>query len=145
MKRSTLRPALSLLTAPALHAHAQHLPDPNTDAARASFAAASKSMDEGRYEEAAAASREALRLWPDTAGAPANLGVVLNTPGRFGEAAASFRHALKLRPDYPEAYFHLGYSYLKQQQYEEACGAGLEAVRLDPSNTQAHCNLGVAL
>jgi tetratricopeptide (TPR) repeat protein len=57
----------------------------------------------GRYEDAAAAFREAIRLEPELAGAHNNLGCALAALGRFEEAGAAFREAVRLRPDYAEA------------------------------------------
>jgi len=57
----------------------------------------------GRYEEAVAAYRAAVRVEPGDYGAWNNLGCALNDLGRTDEAAAAFEETLRLKPDHPTA------------------------------------------
>ena len=57
----------------------------------------------GRFEEAVAAYREAIRAAPGDFGAWNNLGCALSDLGRTDEAAAAFEETLRLKPDHPTA------------------------------------------
>jgi tetratricopeptide (TPR) repeat protein len=57
----------------------------------------------GRYEEAAAAYREAVAAEPGDYGAWNNLGCALSDLGRADEAAKAFEETLRLKPDHPTA------------------------------------------
>ena len=62
----------------------------------------------GRYEEAVASCREALRIKPDYAEAHSNLGVMLAALGRLDEAAGALRRALELNPALVDTRLNLG-------------------------------------
>ncbi len=98
---------------------------------------------QGRYQEAEAALREALRLKPDYARAHANLGAALNRQGRHKEAEAACREAIHLKPDLSAAHNNLGNALIGQRRYKEAEAACREAIRLKPDGP--YNNLGAAL
>src|SRR5262249_19658895 len=76
--------------------------------------------DCGRYEEAEAAYREALRLRPDDPEAHYNLGAALSRQGRDKEAQAAYREALRLRLHYPQAHCNLGHALCEQGRFLDA-------------------------
>ena len=98
----------------------------------------------GRYQEAADACKEALRLKPDLAEAWNTLGAAYSDQGRYQEAVDAYKEALRLKPDYAEAWNNLGNAYSDQGRYQEAIQAYKEALRLKPDNAKAWYNLGAA-
>jgi S1-C subfamily serine protease len=54
---------------------------------------------EGRYQEAIASYKEAIRIKPDVTNARFNLGVAYRKSGQLREAIASFKEALKIDPN----------------------------------------------
>jgi tetratricopeptide (TPR) repeat protein len=76
-------------------------------------------FDVGRWEEAAASVRTALRLQPDLPDALYDLGDILYRLGRSAEAQRSYRAALCLRPEHPELHMSLGVTLLLAGQFEE--------------------------
>jgi protein O-GlcNAc transferase len=99
----------------------------------------------GRFAEAAAAYRRALRLDPGSAGTCCNLAVALQALGQLDEAATAYAKALALNPG--SAPVHNQYGTLLQQQgkLDEAVASYREALRLKPSFADAYYNLGTAL
>jgi Flp pilus assembly protein TadD len=100
---------------------------------------------QGRYKEAEAEFRQALRLRPDYPEAHLNLGIALNDLSRYKEAEAECRQALRLRPDYPEAHLNLGNALNDQGRYKEAEAECREALRLRPDFPEARRNLAFTL
>jgi WD40 repeat protein/Tfp pilus assembly protein PilF len=97
---------------------------------------------QGRYPEAEAEYREALRLKPDSAEIHSNLGDVLCRLNRHPEAEAEHREALRLDPNLPEAYCNRGLSLRDQGRFAEALtelrrGHELGAKRTDWRNPSA--------
>jgi tetratricopeptide (TPR) repeat protein len=74
----------------------------------------------GRYEEAEASFREAIRLRPDHANAYHSLGNALVRQKKRKEAAAAYRKASELWPDLPHPYFGLGTQLHVKGQLDEA-------------------------
>lgn len=77
----------------------------------------------GRYADAEAAYREALRVDPDHASAfetHANLGSALLQMHRLSEARACYSRALELKPDYPRGVAGIASVLEKQGKFEEA-------------------------
>jgi protein O-GlcNAc transferase len=99
----------------------------------------------GRYDEAAASCRRALKLVPDFAEAHSNLGNALKGLGELAAAAASYRSAVKHKPDFAIAYSNLGNVLKELGQFEEAVSICRRAVELNPDFADAHVNLGNAL
>jgi Tfp pilus assembly protein PilF len=99
----------------------------------------------GRFDEAAASYREALRLDPDQVVALSNLAAVLAQQGQLAEAEASLRRALELRPDHAEAWSNLGNVLRVLGRIDEAIACYRAAVRVDPDHVRALYNLGTAL
>jgi len=99
----------------------------------------------GRYAEAEAASREAIRLDPNLAVAHNNLGLVLAATKRVAEAESAYRTAIRLNRSMSATHNNLGSLLWQLKRYPEAEAALREAIRLDPGLAQAHNNLGNVL
>lgn len=87
---------------------------------------------QGRFEEAAAQYREALRLNPGLWKAHNYLGSDLAALGRFDEAAGHYREAVRLNPGYAEAHYNLSLILAGQGKREEAVRHRLRALELKP-------------
>jgi superkiller protein 3 len=125
--------------------------------------------------QSAAASRESVRLQPDSAEAHTNLGIALLMQGQLDEAIAEFRAVQRLLPDNilmwegsgvrrvnggfrtgfvrrdrPDTLLsilsdRLGNALRDQGKLDEAILAYREATRLMPHNPKAYCDLGGTL
>jgi predicted O-linked N-acetylglucosamine transferase (SPINDLY family) len=98
--------------------------------------------DQGRYEEALPAAREAVRLRPDLAETHTNLGAILAAQGHDDEAGACYRKSLSLKPGQAEAHNNLGALLAGQGKLEEAAACYRYALYLRPDYAEAHSNLG---
>ncbi len=99
----------------------------------------------GRWDEAVAEYRTAIRLQPDDAGAHNNLGNALADQGKLDEAVAAYRTAIRLQPDDAGAHHNLGTALEGQGKVDEAVAEFRTAIRLQPDLAEAHSNLGTAL
>jgi len=99
-------------------------------------------IEQGRFEEAVQAFREAIRLKPNFAKTHVQLGNVLAAQGKLAEAEQAFRWAIQLRPDLPEPHNNLGNLLGSQGRSAEAEREYREALQLDPGYAEAHNNLG---
>jgi len=99
-------------------------------------------IEQGRFEEAVQAFREAIRLKPNFARTYVQLGNALGAQEKLGEAEQAFRQGIALRPDLPEPHNNLGNLLGSQGRSVEAEGEYREALRLDPGYAEAHNNLG---
>ena len=77
----------------------------------------------GRYGEAEAAYREALRLAPDDVPARLGLGLCLRRQRRPGDAVEVLREAVRLQPGSASAQAELGGAFFEQAEYTAAAGA----------------------
>lgn len=100
---------------------------------------------DGRFPQAEAAYREAVRLDPGYAEAWSNLGLVLQAQRRLADAESCQQQALRLAPDYPEAHNNLGLAQYEQGRVAEAENSFRGALRLRPGYANAMTNLGTAL
>ena len=100
----------------------------------------------GRFAEAAASYRQALRIQPDYIAAIFDLAATLQELGADDEAIAHYERALALDPRHVAAYNNLGNLLRGRNRWPEAercfspCGW-----RLAPNDAGVHCNLGVLL
>lgn len=99
----------------------------------------------GRYDEAAAAYREALALEPENATALRSLGFTLQEAGRLEEAAEALREMVRVYPQHALGRLELSTVLLEKGDLEEAVASFRVALEQDPDFEQAHTNLGVAL
>ncbi len=101
--------------------------------------------DEGKFEQASAELREALRLRPHYFEATYDLGVLLDRRGETDAAVAYLREAGKLRPKDAMVHLSLGGALVHQGHVDEAVGLYREGIQLQPNFPNLHFNLGVAL
>ena len=99
----------------------------------------------GRFCEAEACFRRALKLKPDFAKGHSDLAVALINQGRFVEAEASFRHALELSPDFAEGHGNLGSILRDFGRLEEAAACFRRALEIKPDFAEGYINLGHTL
>jgi eukaryotic-like serine/threonine-protein kinase len=85
---------------------------------------------QGRYKEAEAAYREAIRLRPDYAEAHCNLGYVLRAQGRFAESLTAYRRGHELGTKTP-GWRYPSADWVRQAERRVALDAKLPAVLRD--------------
>jgi tetratricopeptide (TPR) repeat protein len=91
-------------------------------------------LTRGRYEEALAESRTALRMDRNRDDAHDNAGEALLRLGKIDSAEAEFRTAIWLRPEEPEYHFDLARALAGENRLAEAATEAREAQRLDPAD-----------
>lgn len=100
---------------------------------------------QGRYELAAHALRQALKVDPENPEVHHRLGHALLAQGERKRALREFRKAVELKADFPEALNSLAVALLERGRVGEALNHLERAVQLAPTFWQAHLNLGNAL
>lgn len=96
----------------------------------------------GRFDEAAAMLRAAIRQDPRAADVHSNLGNVLAASGDRAGAAASYRSAIAIKPDHAEAHNNLATALLMQGEATAAATHYHQALAFRPDYVEAHVNLG---
>jgi tetratricopeptide (TPR) repeat protein len=109
------------------------------------FLRGNKLYEEKKYEEAAAAFQDAIKLSGINWGYHLNLGLAYKKLERRGEALASFRKAVELNPESYSANKEMGEATAKEGAFEEAKAFYRKAVALSPDDPDAHFNLGACL
>lgn len=99
----------------------------------------------GRFEDAEAAFREAIRLSPGFVPASVNLSDLYRARGDEGRADQVLREAIAISPDDGAARYGLGLSLVRQKRLTEAIVELRHAWRLTPSVARYGYVLGVAL
>ncbi|MBT3508224.1 MAG: tetratricopeptide repeat protein [Nitrospina sp.] len=99
---------------------------------------------QGKYHEAIASYKEAIRIKPDYVDAHYNLGSAYIKADQHKDAVASFKQAIRIKPDYAVAHNSLGWIYAHLGQYKESIASYEEAVRIKPDYALAHHALGKA-
>ncbi|HEY3948153.1 tetratricopeptide repeat protein [Phenylobacterium sp.] len=99
----------------------------------------------GRYAEAEAATRQALKLEPGNLGALSNLGAMLRVQRRAAEALATFEQGLAIAPD--SAALRVNHANLLNdlQRWGEALASAEAACAAAPADGAAHAARGQAL
>jgi tetratricopeptide (TPR) repeat protein len=100
---------------------------------------------EGKWDEAIASFREAVRLRPGYADALNNLGNVLFFQKKFDEAVACYEEVVRVAPDHAGAYSNLGEVVRQQGRLKDAVTYCERSVRLRPDFAQGRVHLGLAL
>jgi serine/threonine protein kinase/Flp pilus assembly protein TadD len=93
--------------------------------------------NQGRYQEAEAEYREAVRLNPHFAGTRNNLGIILFRQGRYQEAEAEYRAAVRLKPNDPVLLVNRGNALACLGQWEKASAEFLKATACRPLHAGA--------
>jgi tetratricopeptide (TPR) repeat protein len=101
--------------------------------------------NEGRYDEAVRAFREAARLDPLDETTYTSLGQSLARQGKLSEALAALRRALEIGPQYAKAHRMLGTVFAMMGETDQAIDALRQAAELDPRDPRTHYNLANAL
>jgi len=109
------------------------------------FAQAIALHNAGEFQAAEAFYRALMKLAPEQAGIPYNLGALLQRQGRSEEAAEAFKLSLSIRPLNADAHNNLGVALQSLGRDEEAIAAFHQALALKPDSAEAHRNLGIGL
>jgi tetratricopeptide (TPR) repeat protein len=96
----------------------------------------------GRWEEALAEAREALKLDPVSIAAESNLSVLYYYAGRYDEALESCRKALVMEPALPRPHEDLGRILLEKGAFSEAVAALEKSVSLSGRELRFLASLG---
>jgi predicted O-linked N-acetylglucosamine transferase (SPINDLY family) len=99
----------------------------------------------GRFADAEASCRQALRLQPGDADTCRKLGAALAAQDRLDDAAGAYQEALRLRPSFAEVHNDLGIVRRRQGRFVEAADSYRCALQLQPHLADAHNNLGNVL
>ena len=110
--------------------------DPNDERAHAGLG--NIYLDQGRYNEATTAYREALKVKADYIPAYQPLAYSLARLNRFPEAIDTLNQALQYDPNNVEIYNNLAFAYVHAGRYEEAMKAGQQAITLMGQTGQAY-------
>jgi serine/threonine-protein kinase len=116
---------------------------PDTGAALAEYANALRSA--GRFDEAVAAAREAVRLAPGLWWAQYNLGWALLGQRDWARSAAAYREAVRLKPDDHIAHRELGQALSGLGDLDAAIGCIVESLRIRPGYAPSLNDLLAAL
>jgi tetratricopeptide (TPR) repeat protein/post-segregation antitoxin (ccd killing protein) len=100
---------------------------------------------QGRFDEAAAWFRDAIRVHPHAPAAHNNLANILSFQGRFADAVASYRTALALLPNDAATLNNLGNALRQMGENAEAIQYCRRSLALQPDFCEAHSNLSLAL
>jgi tetratricopeptide (TPR) repeat protein len=100
---------------------------------------------QGRFPEALAEYREAVRIAPDNLQAQYNIGNLLDKMGRPEEARPELVKAVQLDPKSAASRDALGAVLVELGRFQEAMDQFTEATRLDPGHAGAHFDMGKAL
>ncbi len=98
----------------------------------------------GRYEEAAKAYQQAVKIKPDYAEAYYNLGVSLDDAGRYEDAIEAYKQAVRIDNNHIEAYYNLGVSLENMGRFDDAIEAYKQVVDIYPNHIDAHYNLSLS-
>jgi tetratricopeptide (TPR) repeat protein len=100
---------------------------------------------QGRFDEALAEYREALRLEPRSYQIHNSYGNLLGKMGRPDEALAEYREAIRLNPKIPFLHSNLGAELAGLGRFDEAMNAFTNAAQLDPVSPWPHFQMARGL
>jgi len=101
-------------------------------------------INQGRYEEAIEACKQAILLNSDYAEAYIELSYSLNKLGRFQQTIDFLEDKIKPKVDYCFAYSNLGEAYFNLKQYKNAVNSLNQAIQLKNDIAIAHYYLGMS-
>jgi tetratricopeptide (TPR) repeat protein len=110
-----------------------------------SFLRGLKLYGEKKYEEAAAAYEEAIKLGQIKWGYYLKLGLSYKKMGKKEEAKAAFQKAVELNPESYSAHKELGEVLADTDRFEEAKKYYEKAAEISPDDPDASFNLGICL
>ena len=96
-------------------------------------------------DDAIAAHRQAILLYPNYSDGHANLGNALKENDQLDDAITAYRQAIAFKPNYPQAYNNLGVALKDAGQLDEAIASYRQALVLNPKLAAVHSNLVFAL
>lgn len=102
-------------------------------------------LESGKFDEAAAAYKQAVELNPDFSWSYHSLGDALVKLERWEEAVVAYNKAIELNPEFSWSYHNLGDVLLKLEQWENAADAYRCEIELKSDFAWSFCNLGDAL
>lgn len=111
------------------------------------FARGEEHYKAGRYHEAVAELREAVRLSPDWDDPHYVLALSLTELGQLKEAIEEYKQVIALAiKDQPKilSYYNMGNAYADLGEYDQAVESYRQAIKLDPTLSKPHNNLGLA-
>jgi tetratricopeptide (TPR) repeat protein len=100
---------------------------------------------QGRFDEALAEYREALRLEPRSYQIHNSYGNLLGKMDRPDEALAEYREAIRLNPQIPFLHNNLGAELARLGRFDEAMNAFTNAAQLDPVSPWPHFQMARVL
>lgn len=98
----------------------------------------------GKFDEAAEAFKQAIKLKKDYPEAYNNLGDCYFQLEFFKEAIEAYKHVVRYEPNFAPARNNMGTAYYKLGEYKKAAEAFKEAIRLDPKTARTYFNLANA-
>jgi superkiller protein 3 len=98
---------------------------------------------DGRYAEAAAEYRKAIKLQPSWAAAYVGLGNALAEQREVDAAVTAYTRAVELRPDWAEAHLSLGRCLVESHRWSDAIAPLRSATSLTPADARGHILLGI--
>jgi predicted O-linked N-acetylglucosamine transferase (SPINDLY family) len=101
-------------------------------------------LQQGRFEDAAALLRRALKADKNSADAHQGLAFALTGLERFEEAIRHYERALALRPGFAEAHNNLGHALQRLGRFNAAIAQYEKALAVNPAYAEARNNLGNA-
>jgi tetratricopeptide (TPR) repeat protein len=99
-------------------------------------------LDEGRFEEAAAAAEGALAIDAKSISAWLSRGAALKALGRYWDAADALERALALMPGLAIVHLNVANIYAALERFAKAEDHLRQAIAIEPSLTEAYANLG---
>lgn len=100
--------------------------------------------DEGKWDEALKAYKQAVEVDPRYSDAHLNMGDAYMSAGRYKEGFAAYRQAIAASPSNADAFYSLGAAYNDMGQYGEAFKPFVSAIGLRPDFAEAHYGIGFA-
>ena len=98
----------------------------------------------GRYDEAEAHYKKALKIHPDWSEANFDLGLAVQKQGKLEEAIKCFETAVALDPGLVVGYVNLGAVYIHKGMLDKAISSLEKVLETDPDLALAHSYLGLA-
>ena len=102
-----------------------------------------RAYNEGRQQEAMEEYSEAIKKYPENAGAYIGRGNIYDDLGQHEKAIKDFSKAIELDPNYATAYYNRGNVYKNLEQPEKAIKDYDRAIELDPNYAKAYNNCGI--